>query len=93
VLITQQIILGNDKYQLKVKLYLDQLIKEHLKKGKPVIRIKFNQPGMVHEVQTVLVSFRLSSKRKKASGLSERWTLSLSSTSIRMLFSISKKFI
>ena len=54
VVINQQIILGNDKFNLKVKLFFGNLIRERLKKGEHLIKVTFNQQAMNKEVYSFL---------------------------------------
>lgn len=50
VYISQQIILGSDKYRIQLKLYFGELLRSRLRAQGHKILIKFNHPNMVAEV-------------------------------------------
>lgn len=50
VYIGQQIILGNDRYQVKLRLFLGKLLRDRLSSPGHRLLIKFNHAGMVAEV-------------------------------------------
>ena len=59
VLITQQIILGNDKYQLKLNFFVGKLVRDRLKQGSNFILIKFNHSAMVHKVRSKYIELKI----------------------------------
>ena len=56
VLIDQQIILGSDKYKVKLKIFMGSLVREKIKSGNNFILIKFDKHEMIHKVSILSLS-------------------------------------